>query len=235
MPKKIRINGVICSNDYKEVYEWFGYEATSPNDVTRVLDNLNGEDVEILINSGGGDIWAGSDIYTALKDYQGNVIVKIVGLAASAASVIAMGGNRILMAPTAEFMIHNVWMVGQGDYRDMAKYSNDLEISNDTIVNAYRIKTGRTSEELKQLMDDETWFDAKKAKEYGFIDEIMFDTSNQLVASSGGNILPMEILNKVKNELMASKPEPEEDSVFIMQKKRALARTNTLKIGGIRS
>lgn len=106
---KINIKGAIVSNDHKDIYDFFGMDATSPNDVLTALDKAKSGDVEIHISSGGGDIWAGSEIYTALKEYEGNVTVKILGLAASAASVIAMAGDKVMMSPTAELMIHNVW------------------------------------------------------------------------------------------------------------------------------
>lgn len=197
---KINIKGPIVNNNDAWIYEWFGIEATSPKKVNDLLEKANGEDIEVEINSGGGSIFAGSEIYTALKSYKGNVTVKIVGLAASAASVIAMAGKKVMMSPTAQIMIHNVRSTASGDYRDMEHTAEVLKNANDTIANAYRLKTGKTQEELLALMDKETWMTAERAKELGFIDEIMFEDDIQLVASTDfSGMLPPQVINKIRN------------------------------------
>ena len=119
MPTKIKVKGTIIPNDLKWIYDWFEMDSTCPNDVSNILDGINGEEVEIEVNSGGGDVYSGSEIYTALKSYAGNKVVKVVGLAASAASIIAMAGDRILISPTAQIMIHNVSSSASGDYRNL--------------------------------------------------------------------------------------------------------------------
>src|SRR5690554_4113412 len=116
---KVKVKGTIVPNDVKEIYEWFGIDATSPDDVSNVIEQLDGEAVEVEINSGGGDVYSGSEIYTSLKNYSGKVNVKITGIAASAASVIAMAGDLVQISPIAQIMIHNVSSVRSGDYRDM--------------------------------------------------------------------------------------------------------------------
>ena len=226
---KINIKGPIVSNSDAWIYEWFGIEATSPNMVSKALEKANGEDIEVEINSGGGSVFAGSEIYTAIKSYKGNVVVKIVGLAASAASVIAMAGKRVIMSPTAQIMIHNVSSRASGDYRDMEHTAEVLRNANDTIANAYRIKTGKTQEELLALMDKETWMTAEKAKELGFIDEIMFENDLQLVASTDfSGMLPPEVINKIrntiKNPLNSQNKENETDVL--------MAKFNYLKLKG---
>jgi len=226
---KVNIKGVIIPNDDKWIYEWFGIEATSPNSVNKVLEKANGEDIEVEINSGGGSVFAGSEIYTALKSYSGNVTVKIVGLAASAASVIAMAGNKVMMSPTAQIMIHNVSSRASGDYRDMEHTAEVLRNANDTIANAYRIKTGKTQEKLLALMDHETWMTAEKAKELGFIDEIMFENDLQLVASTDfSGMLPPEVINKIRNTIknpLNSQNEENETDIL-------MAKFNYLKLKG---
>ena len=117
MPK-VRIAGVIISNDQKWIYDFFNIDSFCTNDLYKAITNEY-DTLDIEINSGGGSVFAGSEIYTALKNHKGTVNVSIVGLAASAASVIAMSGNNIKMSPTAQFMIHNVSAQGAGDYRDM--------------------------------------------------------------------------------------------------------------------
>lgn len=228
MAKKINIKGPIVSNSDAWIYEWFGIEATSPQKVNDALEKANGEDIEVEINSGGGSVFAGSEIYTALKDYKGYVTVKIVGLAASAASVIAMAGDKVMMSPTAQIMIHNVSTYTSGDYRDMEHSAEVLKSANNTIANAYRLKTGKTQEELLTLMDNETWMTAQKAKELGFIDEIMFE-EQQLVANySYSGLLPPEVINKVRN--MIKDPNVDNSSDILMQKTQA--QLNLLKLKG---
>jgi ATP-dependent protease ClpP protease subunit len=207
---KIKIRGVIVSNDDKFIYDWFEMEAVSPKDIETQLETAAGEEVEIEINSPGGDVFAGSDIYTMLKQYPGNVIVKIVGIAASAASVIAMAGDKVLISPTAQIMIHNVWSIAMGDYRTMDHEADVLKGWNKSIANAYMLKTGMAQGELLSLMNRETWITAQDAVKNKFADEIMFDQELQLVASIRGAPLPPEVINKIRNLLLKEKPnEPE--------------------------
>lgn len=197
---KVNVKGTIVDSSDKWIYEWFDMDATCPKDIEKAIDNANGEDLEILVNSGGGSVFAGSEIYTLLKDYKGNSTVKILGMAGSSASVIAMAGKKIVMSPTAQIMIHNVACRSAGDYRDMQHTAEILENANKAICNAYILKTGLKQEELLNLMDKETWLNAQKAKEYNFVDEIMFDESNQLTNSiNNSTVLPEEVINKVRN------------------------------------
>jgi len=162
--------------------------------------------LEVEINSGGGDVFAGSDIYTALKEYKGNITAKVVGIAASAASVIAMAANKVLISPTAQIMIHNVSVYGGGgDYRDMEHYAEMLKNYNVSIANAYQLKTDMKQDELLDLMNKETYMNAQRAVELKFADEVMFDEGNRLAASLGNGLLPREVINKVKNEMQAKK------------------------------
>lgn len=198
---KVNIKGPIVGNSDAWIYEWFGIEATSPSMVDKAIEKANGEDLEVEINSGGGSVFAGSEIYTALKSYKGNVTVKIVGLAASAASVVAMAGKKVLMSPTAQMMIHNVNSYAEGDYREMEHTAEILKSANDTIANAYRLKTGKEQKELLSLMDKETWMTAQKAKELGFIDEIMFEDLQLAASTSYSGLLPQEVINKMRNTI----------------------------------
>lgn len=212
---KIKVKGTIIPNDVKWLYEWFEMDATAPSDIDKVIDNLNGEDVDVEINSGGGDVYAGSEIYTALKKYRGKVNVDVVGIAASAASVIAMAGDIVRISPTAQIMIHNVSSMVSGDYRDLQHEANVLENWNKTIANAYILKTGLTQEQLLDLMNKETWLNAKQAKELGFVDEIMFDEGNQLVANAGNSfIFPPQVINKLRNLIKEPKKNDENLKVY---------------------
>lgn len=194
--KTINIKGAIVSDSDKWLYDFYEMESTAPKDILLPQDN---SDLEVVINSGGGDVYAGSEIYTALKSYQGNVSVKIVGIAASAASVIAMAGKTVEISPTAQIMIHNVSTVAQGDSKILKHEADVLENYNKSIANAYVLKTGLSQEELLSLMDTETWLTAGQAVEKGFADKVMFaeDEMAQMVASNT-EILPQNFV-KMQN------------------------------------
>lgn len=177
------IKGAIVSNNDYYVYEWLDIEATSPKMIHDQLAEANGQPVEVDINSGGGDVFAGSEIYSALRAYSlngGLVTINIVGLAASAASVIAMAGDVVRITPVGQIMIHNAHINGaSGDYREMNHMSGVLKNVNQTLANAYRLKTGKTEAELLSMLDDETWLTPEQALRHGFVDEILFDDKVQ--------------------------------------------------------
>lgn len=152
-------------------------ESWFDDDVTPQLfkDELNtgSGDITVWINSPGGDCVAAAQIYNMLTQYKGNVTVKIDGIAASAASVIAMAGNTVFMSPVSMMMIHNPATVAFGDHAEMQKAIDMLAEVKESIINAYVIKTGLTRAKLSHLMDAETWMDANKAVELGFADDII--------------------------------------------------------------
>ena len=125
------------------------------------------------INSPGGDCVAAAQIYNMLSNYKGRVTVKIDGIAASAASVIAMAGDTVLVSPVSMLMIHNPATIAWGDHAEMQKAMDMLDQVKESIINAYVLKTGLSRPKLSHLMDAETWMDANKAVELGFADEIM--------------------------------------------------------------
>lgn len=234
MPKKINVKGPIISNDDQWIYDLFDIEATSPSAVQKQLDAAGGEDIEVVINSGGGSVFAGSEIYTALKSHPSNVTTQVVGLAASAASVIAMAGNKVIMAPTAQLMIHNVSAFGAGDYRDLEHTAGILKNANQSIANAYMLKTGMSQDELLSMMDDETWMTSQQALEKGFIDEVMFENqAPSLVASAGlAGMLPNEVINKIRNmkdTFVSSVPTPQPQN---LDQQRMMAQLTLLKLKG---
>ena len=159
------LNGTIAEES------WFD------DDVTPQLfrDELNAGsgDITVWINSPGGDCVAAAQIYNMLMNYKGNVTIKIDGIAASAASVIAMAGTKVVMSPVSMMMIHNPATVAFGDSADMQKAIAMLDEVKESIINAYEIKTGLSRAKLSHLMDAETWMDANSAIEMGFADEIM--------------------------------------------------------------
>lgn len=152
-------------------------ESWFDDDVTPQIfkDELNAGsgDITVWINSPGGDCVAAAQIYNMLTQYKGNVTVKIDGIAASAASVIAMAGNMVLMSPVSMMMIHNPATVAFGDHAEMQKAIDMLAEVKESIINAYEIKTGLSRSKLSHLMDAETWMDANKAVELGFADDIV--------------------------------------------------------------
>lgn len=232
MAKKVNIKGPIISNDDQWIYDWFEWDATSPKSVQKQMEGADGEDLEVEINSGGGSVFDGSEIYTELKSYSGNVTTKIVGIAASAASVIAMAGNKVVMAPTGQMMIHNASIRASGDYRDMDHMSGILKNTNQTIANAYRIKSGKSDEELLEMMDAETWLTPQLALEHGLIDEIMFDNNIQIVASFNSGLLPQQIIEKIKNEMLSNPTNPLRGKSDIFMQQKATAQLNLLKLKG---
>lgn len=227
----IKINGVIIPNDYQNIYDWLDWDATSPRKIEQSLSDYDG-DVTVEINSPGGSVFDGSEIYTMLKEYPHNVTVKIVGVAASAASLIAMAGDKVIMSPTAQMMIHNATSVSEGDYRAMDSKSQLLRNANQTAVNAYKGKSGMDEEELFNLMDAETWFTPQQALENNLIDEIMFEGVQ--IASSASGLLPREVVSKLQKELFekSSIGDPtNQASDFLISK--AKARLQLLKLKGV--
>lgn len=169
--RTLYLNGAIAEES------WFDDEVT-PKAFKAEL--LSGEgDITLWINSPGGDCIAASQIYSMLMDYKGNITVKIDGIAASAASVIAMAGTNVLMAPTALIMIHNPLTVAIGDCEEMQKAIDMLSEVKESIINAYEIKTSLSRVKLSNLMDAETWLNANKALELGFADGILKDEKKQ--------------------------------------------------------
>ena len=234
--KKLHVKGAIISNADKEAYNFYNVDSTSPNDIASQL--IDGEDIEVVINSNGGNVFAGSEIYTMLKEHTGQVIAKITAMAASSASIIAMGADRVLMSPTSQMMIHNVSVKSGGDYRDMEHTAEVLKSANSTIANAYRIKTGLSEEELLAMMDRETWLSPQRAVELGFADEMMFENKPnedelELVASATSETvtLPKEVINKYF-ELNNSLPSENTQVDFLMQKNKLSAQLKLIKLKG---
>ena len=159
------LNGTIAEDS------WFDDDVT-PQLFKEELVSGSG-DITVWINSPGGDCVAAAQIYNMLREYEGNVTVKIDGIAASAASVIAMAGDKVLMSPVSMMMIHNPMTIAFGDSGEMQKAIDMLKSVKDSIINAYEIKTGLSRTKLAHLMDAETWMDAGKAVELGFADEII--------------------------------------------------------------
>ena len=157
-------------------------------------------DVVIYLNSPGGDCIAASQIYTMLMEYTGNVTIKIDGIAASAASVIAMAGTSVLMAPTSLMMIHNPMTAAFGSKDEMEKAIEMLEEVKESIINAYELRTGLSRARISHLMDSETWMNAKRAIELGFADGMLTDekvTAEMPAFEFSDRAVEMALINKI--------------------------------------
>ena len=198
----LEINGEIASES------WFDDDVT-PKLFKDELLSGNGP-ITIWLNSPGGDCIAASQIYSMLMDYAGEVTIKIDGIAASAASVIAMAGTKVLMAPTALMMIHNPMTMAWGDKSEMTKAIEMLDEVKESIVNAYEIKTGMSRAKISHLMDSETWMNANKAIELGFADDILIDkkkcAADETAFSFAARSSEMRLMNKLEAKF-GKKPE----------------------------
>ena len=196
--RELFLDGIIAQES------WFGDEVTPAG----FKDELMAGDgpITIHINSVGGDCIAASMIYTMLMDYPSDVTVQIDGLAASAASVIAMAGTHVCMSPTSLLMIHNPWTSASGDSHDMQKAISLLDEVKESIINAYEIKTNLDRQTLGELMDQETWMNAYKARELGFCDEVLFEDeehTEKVSFSYSDRVATMQVMNLA----LASMPE----------------------------
>lgn len=196
-----------------ELYGTIAEESWFDDDVTPQMfrDELfaGSGDVVIWLNSPGGDCIAASQIYSMLMDYKGNVTVKIDGIAASAASVLAMAGTRVLMAPTALMMIHNPATVAFGDHEDMQKAIEMLEEVKESIINAYEIRTNLSHTQLSHMMDETTWMNAKKAIELGFADDLLKDEKLSADIPAyvfSGKSTELALMNKISGKLQPDEP-----------------------------
>ena len=174
--RTLYLNGAIAEES------WFDDDITP---AAFKAELMSGEgDIVVWINSPGGDCIAASQIYNMLMDYKGNVTIKIDGIAASAASVIAMAGTEVLMSPTSLMMIHNPFTIAIGDSEEMQKAMEMLDEVKEIIFNSYEFNTGFSRTRLSHLMDAETWLNANKAVELGFADDIMFKPGESALQDS---------------------------------------------------
>lgn len=215
MRHRIDIRGSIIPNDYKWFYDWFEEDSTCPRDVRKVLDMVQpGDGIDVYINSPGGVIDVGSEIYTELRKATEtcDVEIYITGEACSAASVIACAAH-CTMAPTALMMVHCVSSGICGNHSDMEHMAEVLRTADRALCTAYTAKTGMTEQEALEMMEHETWLTAAQAKEKGLVDEIMFEEEQELpmTASAGLFKLPtkeqMDRARAMMGEAQASEPE----------------------------
>lgn len=227
MKYRVDIRGPMISNDYKFYYDFFGEDSTCPRDVQKVIDALvDGDEVEVYINSPGGVIDVGSEIYTLLRN-QKNITIYITGEACSAASIVAMAGYCV-MAPTALMMVHCVSSGARGNHSDMEHAAEVLRTADRALCTAYMAKTGMTEEEALDMMEHETWLTAAQARERGMVDEIMFEEEEETVPVVAGPLFCLpekEKMEQVKRMIRAKDDKKTE---------LARAKLNLLRLRGKR-
>ena len=209
-----------------ELYGTISEESWLDDDITPAMfrDELfsGTGPVTIYICSPGGDCIAASQIYTMLMDYKDDVTVKIDGIAASAASVIAMAGTKVLMAPTATMMIHNPATLAFGDHTDMSKAIDMLSEVKESIINAYEIKTGLPRKQLAKMMDETTWMNAKKAIELGFADGMLEDEKRAVSDEAyvfSACAVDAALINKLNKRIPKAEGRPVDDLKASLYKK----------------
>lgn len=219
----VEIKGIISSDENAEVYEWFGYDTVSPSRIKEQLDGIDdGEDVIVNIGSNGGEVTAGSEIYTMLRQAKNNVEVHVTSLAASAASFIAMAGDKVLMSPTAQMMIHRASTGAEGNRDAMSQAGQMLDSTDQMLVDVYKAKTGLSKPALCQMLKDETWLNANDAIKLGFADGKMFDDvpeETDVVANPAYNAFGLINLssNKIASvkAMLHPKPVPDDGQKLI--------------------
>ena len=205
-----------------EIYGTIAEESWFDDDITPAVfrDELfsGTGPVTIYICSPGGDCIAASQIYTMLMDYKDDVTVKIDGIAASAASVIAMAGSKVLMSPTSTMMIHNPATLAFGDHTDMSKAIDMLNEVKESIINAYEIKTGLPRKQLAKMMDETTWMNVKKAIELGFADGMLEDEKRSITEDAYA-FSAVSVGRSLLNKLHQREPERQGRSVDELKEK----------------
>lgn len=199
---EIQIKGDIVVNEYREFYDWFGWECTCPSMVKEIIDATpENENIDVYINSPGGHVTAGQEIYSLLRQDK-RTRIHIQGMACSSASIIAMAGHSD-MSPVAMLMVHNVSGGASGDFHEMEKAQRELKSMNEALAGAYAEKTGMDMQKLLQLMDRETWLTANQCVELGFVDEIDKPAQANMYVNAYESGLKMtdEMLAKAKSEM----------------------------------
>ena len=233
MIHKINLRGVLIPNDYKFYYDYWGEDSTCPADVQKVIDALqDGDEIEVYINSPGGVIDVGSEIYSLLRNKQEQVRIYITGEACSAASIVAMAAH-CEMAPTALMMVHCVSTYAHGNHNDMEHTAERLRTADEALSTAYSAKTGMSKKDVLEIMNHETWLTAEQAKEIGLIDAVMFEEKEESVPFVAGPLFALpnaEQMDKVKKMLKQAEPDNHADNrdlLFLLQ-----AKHNFLKLRG---
>jgi len=186
------------------------YEAISADSVRNALKDVQASTIRIKLNSGGGDADQGIEIYNYLKDLDKHVIVEVTSLAASAASIVAMGADEIVMRTGSRMMIHEASTVAWGNKHDIQKTLNALEAYDESIISIYQQRTGKSREEIKKLLEAETWFTAEQAVKEGFADRVEFASQEDEVRTIITDEQMQQIIDAVTNRLQQNNNQPNE-------------------------
>lgn len=209
---------ILMLNGHISTETWLGDDVTP--EIFRDELNSGTGNVTVWINSPGGDCFAAAQIYNMLMEYRGNVDVRIDGIAASAASVIAMAGNTVSISPVGMMMIHNPATISIGDEQEMKRAIDRLSEIKESIINAYELKTGLPRKQLSNLMNAESWFNAKKAKELGFVDSILYGDKEDEDKAEGMIFFSVAVTNSLLDKL---RPEKEDTRVDAGQLQKRLS------------
>lgn len=180
------LTGVVVPDDDAEFLRWFGVACTGPKELRNALKQAEdaGEELEIWINSTGGDVWAASEMYTALKESVVPVKATVAGLSASAATIVMMAADRIEASPTSMVMVHLPSTRSDGDYRDLSRSIEMLQAATEGMLTAYERRTGLDRATLKNLLEHESWLSADRAVELGFVDSMIEEEIELRVVAS---------------------------------------------------
>lgn len=202
----LRIEGAIAEES------WVNDEITPKQFKSELMSGKG--NITVFINSVGGDVFAAAQIYNMLMEYDGNVTVKIDGIAASAASVIAMAGTKVLVSPVSQIMIHNPMTAAFGDTEEMQKAISMLSEIKESIINAYELKTGLSRAKISCMMDEECWMNAKKAVELGFADDILYTDNSDYEISDGLMFSRAKVINSIVNKLSKKESKTPIESLY---------------------
>jgi ATP-dependent protease ClpP protease subunit len=244
--RRLNVDGYIIDDGDRWFYDWLKIPNMTLAKMRAFLVEAAGEDIELGINCMGGDVWAASSMYGELRAYKGNSQALVLGLSASASSFLMLGCSKVIAAPMAQIMMHNASSYAAGDHREMAHTAEVLKQCDETIRNAYELKTKKSREELAQYMDNETWLTAQDALTLGIIDEIDLKDgeelsapqSSMLLASRVGNCFTPDKLHQLAQRIQEPQPnDPPNDGSEIdaglyrrMAEQRNLFRRITTKI-----
>ena len=225
--KKINVDGYIIDEQEKWMYDLFEVPCFTQSKLRAFLDDAGGEDVELIINCFGGDVWSAASMYADLRAYEGKSTSKITGISASASSFMMLGTDRVTASPMATVMVHNAQSQASGDYRAMEHAAEFLKQTNETIINAYEIKTKKSRDELAKYMDNETFLTVQDALALGIIDEIdlkegekITDVKQSAIASSRiAACLSPGNMHKALEKLKALQSEAAQKGGFLVQEK----------------
>ena len=220
----IKINGMITNNDDAPIYrDWLGMDVVSPQDVEDALQDYGEEDIDVNVNSFGGEVDPAAQIYTMLRNTKNKVIVNIESSAYSAGTIIVMAGDVVRISPSAQMMIHKASSGAMGNSDDLQKGAQMLDSTDKTIANVYATKTGKPIEDFLALMAKETWLSPQDAIDLGLADEIM-EFNAEPITNSSKPIIAYDKVQKIKGlveenkELKQNKENSQPEDTLYQQK-----------------